>query len=443
MVKQKVSCLCGNIKKNLLRRNQAGNSDNSAPGTPALNRNNIPTTSSFDKSSSKQSEPSSREEILCIFDKSLTVQHDTDEENFEIPPEPPPRIFYPKSKSPNVHGPLEELAAKGFLSQEVVKVKQDDRTPSEHSRSTASEIFVPTAPSISSHSSNSSTESFHCEGCYCSRKSSQLQLTESSCHLNRQPNFGVEEFLKMASPERPTHRQSGSMCSSDSLDLSSTEHSYSSANRNTPSVGVIIPPCMLPSTVSTSAPNSKVGDSRRTSAVSCRSAPSPFQPPPFLPPKNFIATSAPVTKKCDCTNCRVSAANHNRASTSSNFSQPSEAPFTESNRHSNMLPCTPKRTSRVCERKQPKESPEYENRVEPVMESSWPEIGEVLPTVSAFLQSKNCHRRHNSCSKTFDKLPLTLLPQQVPVSVDIEPVPPQITDLDTPIGKIILRIIHF
>ena len=431
MVKEKVSFLCGNIKKNILRR--SGTVDNSAPGSPSIARN-ITSTSSFDKNNTRTSLDDSREEILCIFDKSLTLQHDSDDisTSFEIPPEPPPRIYFPQARSPKLTGSHGgERIESVQLIQPVIESansnnQHDDRTPSEHSRSTASEIFSHQAPSISSsHSSNSSTESFHCDGCHCSRKSSQLHIatcsgTHSHLHYSKQiPNYSYDEYSKTTST---SSHQSVSIGSSDSLDIGSlaAEHSYSAAHQNRLSTtDSILPPRIKPSALgSCSRPDGRRRSGCIASQPQSKKTPSP-QPPPFLPPKNFIPSTSSSGKKCECANCRLSYVSSSKNSNSSNPTQACDT-FSIIDRNStieslNMTPCTPKRNARLCERKVPKDCPEYENHLEnsKPSDSSWPEIGEVVPTVSAFLQSKNCSKRRSSFSKSFDKVPLSLTVHEV------------------------------
>ena len=437
MVKEKVSFLCGNIKKNILRR--GGTTENSAPSSPAITRS-FPSNSSFDKNSRGQLNSSeSREEILCIFDKSLNFQHDSDEisTSFEIPPEPPPRIYFPPVKSPNLtrtRTSHERIESGQFVHVQIETNpnRNDNRTPSEHSRSTASEIFSPQAPSISSHSSNSSTESFHCDGCHCSQRSSQhIAMCGSHFKTRAMTYSGNDNYSKTTSN---SSHQSVSIGSSDSLHTSSfAEHNYSMTHHKRESSGneVIIPPRMKPSAL---ASGKSEFNNRRTSGVvihRVHNSQSP-QPPPFLPPKNFMPSSSSSGKKCECTNCKI-AYGTSTSSSSSNHSIQNQtcesvalSRSKEENSMTHMEPCAPKKSSRLCERKTQKDCPEYENHLENsnVSESSWPEIGEVVPTVSAFYQSKKCKRR-SSFSKSFDKVEMSLKVHDDfrPIDVELHPKP--------------------
>ena len=425
MVKQKVACLCGNLKRNLLRRNNTTEDTiGSSPNSPLLSNHgdvetgesgggskNIFKKKSQKTSSNEQCSTNTPDEILCIFDKSLTIQHDPDEVTSldsgsagDVPPEIPPRIFYPPPKqagtvssNANICGAsiLLSPSKQELMHLQTIGVGADDRsTPSEHStRSTASELFAAPAASISSHSSsNSSTDSFHCEGCHCSlHLSSNLQLNIAG----KENNSMLEEYLKMNSHPVPKVSKSAFDGFSHHQDIS--EHSYSITNRFHHKDEIIMPPKITPSAILGS-----VGDSpSRRNQLSF--SPILSEPGPILPPKSSEILSC---KPCNCKNCTNAASSRSGSFTDSRCKRPvlispkSSSKFSQRNMSiaSFSIPSCP----------EDEEETTYENNKSVEHEtaiSAWPEVGEVLPTVSAYLQNqgkKRCGDRH-----VLDKKPKT------------------------------------
>ena len=434
MVKQKVACLCGNLKRNILRRNNTTEGTiGSSPNSPLLGSNGgidgeNGSKHFFKKKSQKsanaQCSTNTPEEILCIFDKSLTIQHDPDEvtslDSSDVPPEIPPRVFYPPPKQPVTAN----VGSSSFLlspsKQEFMQLTTpDDRsTPSEHStRSTASEIFAAPAASISSHSSNSSTDSFHCEGCHCSlHLSSNLQLNIAG----KENNSMLEEYLKMNHPIPKTSKSTFNGFNPDTL-----EHSYSITKRfRNKTDEIFIPPKITPSVLPC---NGTVPDESpiKRNQLQLSLSPIASEPAPILPPKSSEILSS---KPCCCKNC-TTAGNSPRASSLIDakskrpvlISPKSPSKFT----HRNMS-IAPFSIPSLCP--EDEEETTYENKQSVEHESAvsaWPEVGEVLPTVSAYLQNQGKKRCNNnaqdkigrnsaSCLESGDQCSLLIDPEKNP-----------------------------